>query len=492
MQTLLFLVLFSGSLYWMSASVFGNSLAETDAVVVTTDSSRTPASPTTAEEPPKPVELKSETIVLNPCSNLKGMPFKSYSKFGLGTDLKFYGDKESKLVPIEITPIVSTKLADTTSAGTSSPSPQTPPASPSTDPALGAPTTQPQPEQIPQPQPVPLSDAAPGAQTPPTSEPPQPSAPSQTIAKTPEEIATEARSAIAAFMASKGITAEQCQATSSSYDGQATGPDTKPDASTPNGSRPAKPRSGKRGQGPSPGSHNPDCSKPQLADSYVLAMSWQPAFCEKKPDKPECRENEFLNPSEYHNMNFALHGLWPNKEDCGINYGFCGEEQHKGSFAAYSEVKLTDQTIRELGVVMPSVRAKSYLERHEWYKHGTCSDFNKSADDYFQYAATLVEQFNQLPAVKELVQKNIGKTINKKAFFESLNQSLNQSLGENATKSMIFVCNKKGQLTEVQINLKKQLPVNPDLKKTIDPTKAGYIRGCRGEEWKIDAPGKQQ
>jgi ribonuclease T2 len=217
-------------------------------------------------------------------------------------------------------------------------------------------------------------------------------------------------------------------------------------------------------------------------------MSWQPAFCEKKSEKPECQKEEFLDPKQYHNMNFALHGLWPNKESCGINYSFCGEEEHKGSFAAYSPLQLTNQTLSELGKVMPSVRAQSFLERHEWHKHGTCSQMK--IDDYFQYAATLVEQFNALPAVQEIVQKNIGKKMNKEQFFESLNQSLHdKKTSLKATHSMIFVCNKNGQLAEIQINLKKELPINPNLQDTLDFGKKGYIRGCRNEI-EIDAPGK--
>ena len=40
----------------------------------------------------------------------------------------------------------------------------------------------------------------------------------------------------------------------------------------------------------------------------VLAVSWQPAFCETKPDKIECRTQ---TADRFDASNFTLHGLWP-------------------------------------------------------------------------------------------------------------------------------------------------------------------------------------
>jgi len=51
-------------------------------------------------------------------------------------------------------------------------------------------------------------------------------------------------------------------------------------------------------------------------DSYVLALSWQPAFCERKPNRPECRSQ---HERRYDANNFSLHGLWPQPRD----YVYC-------------------------------------------------------------------------------------------------------------------------------------------------------------------------
>src|SRR5690606_38612198 len=52
---------------------------------------------------------------------------------------------------------------------------------------------------------------------------------------------------------------------------------------------------------------------------YILAVNWQPAFCELSPRKTECR-NQRTNSFEA--TNFTLHGLWPqprNNEYCDVS-----------------------------------------------------------------------------------------------------------------------------------------------------------------------------
>lgn len=69
-------------------------------------------------------------------------------------------------------------------------------------------------------------------------------------------------------------------------------------------------------------------TSPGLADSHVLALSWQPAFCETygyQNGKPECLT---LPADSYQAQHMVLHGLWPNQRSCGINYGYCGREKN--------------------------------------------------------------------------------------------------------------------------------------------------------------------
>ncbi|MGB5596474.1 MAG: hypothetical protein WBM62_20900, partial [Crocosphaera sp.] len=50
-------------------------------------------------------------------------------------------------------------------------------------------------------------------------------------------------------------------------------------------------------------------SKPIIStnDDYLLALSWQPAFCETRPTKTECLTKDT---DTFEAGNFVLHGLW--------------------------------------------------------------------------------------------------------------------------------------------------------------------------------------
>ena len=45
-----------------------------------------------------------------------------------------------------------------------------------------------------------------------------------------------------------------------------------------------------------------------LQPAFVLAITWQPAFCEANGRKPEC---VFQTQTRFDGANFSLHGLWP-------------------------------------------------------------------------------------------------------------------------------------------------------------------------------------
>ena len=64
------------------------------------------------------------------------------------------------------------------------------------------------------------------------------------------------------------------------------------------------------------------CQTKELTDSNVLALSWQPTFCEKYDEEPECAVKD---PNDYVATHFSLHGLWTNKKTCRTHYGFCGK-----------------------------------------------------------------------------------------------------------------------------------------------------------------------
>nr|WP_242531677.1 hypothetical protein [Salipiger thiooxidans] len=100
-------------------------------------------------------------------------------------------------------------------------------------------------------------------------------------------------------------------------------------------------------------------------------MSWQPAFCESKPSKIECRQlNDGLLPVT--EAQLSLQVLWPPPNGnfyCGV---LAAEKalDKPDSWEQLPAPVLDDVTAERLAVAMPGTA--SHLDRHEWIKHGTC------------------------------------------------------------------------------------------------------------------------
>jgi ribonuclease T2 len=140
------------------------------------------------------------------------------------------------------------------------------------------------------------------------------------------------------------------------------------------------------------------------AQSYTLAISWHPAFCETKPGLQECRGERA---SDYTADHFGLHGLWPEDEYCGVSDRLVSIDS-SNRWSDLPAVDLSDATWRELARTMPG--AQEQLERHEWISHGTCS--GASADIYFSRAIALVEAVNA-STVRDLFARNSGKHVSR-------------------------------------------------------------------------------
>ncbi len=223
-----------------------------------------------------------------------------------------------------------------------------------------------------------------------------------------------------------------------------------------------------------------ECSTPNLEDSYVFAVSWQPAFCEKMGDsKPECKVTD---PKSFQASNFTLHGLWPNKKSCGTNYGFCGEQKKvKGPFCNYPPLSMELLTWDGLEMVMPSAAAGSCLQRHEWYKHGTCQD--KNTNDYYEEAIDFVKQFNS-GKVKELIDNSIGESVLATEFYEAVDKTF----GKDAHKRMQIICY-KDMLIDIYINLPKDLSTSDKLGDLILSADEKFRNSC-GDKFIIDKIGQ--
>jgi len=221
------------------------------------------------------------------------------------------------------------------------------------------------------------------------------------------------------------------------------------------------------------------CNTPGLEDSYVLALSWQPAFCETHRDKPECRVDD---KKSYQARNFTLHGLWPNKKSCGTKYGFCGEVRNRpGEFCDYPILSLFTEVRADLEQVMPSAAAGSCLQRHEWFKHGTCQ-LDWSMDEYYEAAVDLTQQFNE-SGIAYFISRNIGNTVTEAAFINKVDCAH----GDGAHKRVELKC-KGGNLVDVYVYLPETINEGDGLGELMQQGQGNFKSNCGGS-FKVDPIG---
>lgn len=222
------------------------------------------------------------------------------------------------------------------------------------------------------------------------------------------------------------------------------------------------------------------CDKADEADGYVLALSWLPAFCESHEQKPECNTDTQVL---YGSSNFTLHGLWPNRTSCGIDYGYCGEVKKKPrNFCDYPPVALGDGVREKLAEVMPASASGSCLERHEWHKHGTCQS-KWSADEYYEKAISLARQFNE-SGMAAFMKSNVGSEVKEKVFLKKIDYFL----GAGVSNRMKLTC-RNGALVDVYIKLPEDIDREEVLGKLILQGRTGYSSNC-GASFFIDAMGQ--
>jgi len=209
---------------------------------------------------------------------------------------------------------------------------------------------------------------------------------------------------------------------------------------------------GRVGATPSGASPAPTAAPPVAGDTsgvratHVLAMGWEPAFCEEHRDKRECRE---LASTEFGATHMSLHGLWPQPR--GTHY--CNvapnlrEIDRNHDWDDLPEPNVSAQTFSRLAAVMPGVQSK--LERHEWIVHGTC--FGGNAEDYFTRAAGLAETIDA-SKVSQLFANNVGRSLSS----ETIRAAFDDAFGAGAGARVTVSCNGRGEsrkITELVIHL---------------------------------------
>lgn len=159
----------------------------------------------------------------------------------------------------------------------------------------------------------------------------------------------------------------------------------------------------------------------------VLAVSWQPAFCEMQRRKPECMAQ---SSRRFDATNFTLHGLWPqprSREYCDVDAELVRTDE-SGRWDQLPRLDLEPVTQDALARAMPGVRSR--LDRHEWIRHGSC--YSRTADEYFQDSLLLLDELNA-SAVRALVASRIGRLLTLAQLRSAFDSEFGTGAGERVT-----------------------------------------------------------
>ena len=199
------------------------------------------------------------------------------------------------------------------------------------------------------------------------------------------------------------------------------------------------------------------CGPEPEVDHYILALSWQPAFCEYNMGKPECGA---LDEGDFAATNLTLHGLWPNAAD-GDHPFYCGvtasdrRVDEAGDWCALPAPGIDQATQSALAETMPGSR--SCLDRHEWVKHGTCTGFG--GDAYFDTSLHLLREV-EATQLANLLRANIGREVSRR----ELLQAWERDFGPGTAKALEIVCRRdgpRGSLTEIRLALRRDMLEEP-------------------------------
>jgi ribonuclease T2 len=181
---------------------------------------------------------------------------------------------------------------------------------------------------------------------------------------------------------------------------------------------------------------------------YLLALSWQPSFCETKPNKTECQTQ---TTARFDATNLALHGLWPQPRTnlyCGVSDAIIDLDQ-ANQWDQLPPIELSAATRRALAEKMPGFA--SNLQLHEWYKHGTC--YGTTPDQYFQDSMNLQDQVNR-SQVQQLFANNLERDITA----TEIRASFDESFGAGAGNKVAVEC--KRDIDEDRVNMVMELQIN--------------------------------
>ena len=206
----------------------------------------------------------------------------------------------------------------------------------------------------------------------------------------------------------------------------------------------------------------------------LLAVSWQPAFCEQRPKRPECATQ---TATRYDATHFALHGLWPgprNNSYCNINSMGISTDK-SGRWGKLPDLRLDASLMSRLNQIMPGTQ--SYLHRHEWVKHGSCHE-NGSTNGYYEDSLRLMNALNS-SEVQILFSENIGMFLKTTA----IQTAFDTAFGKGAGDRIRIKCKRDGErnlIQEITIGLYGEFDEEHSFSQLIQaarPTKSGCTGG---------------
>ena len=206
-------------------------------------------------------------------------------------------------------------------------------------------------------------------------------------------------------------------------------------------------------------------------ENYALAISWEPAFCLTVSGKPECA-SETASRQDAHA--FSLHGLWPQSGSyCGATATQKSNDQ-AGKWSLLPAVTLSAATEAALQIEEPGTQ--SYLERHEWIEHGTCSGL--SQQNFFAPTLAMLNGINA-SNLGSTVAANVGGHVT----LAQLQSAAALDYGPYAKVDIEYLCISSGgksYLEELRFHMRLPSPLpstvqSSYLAKPINPASAGQL-----------------
>lgn len=177
-------------------------------------------------------------------------------------------------------------------------------------------------------------------------------------------------------------------------------------------------------------------------DSYLLALSWTPAYCAgdgDARDDPRCREGSALG--------WGIHGLWPQYDD--------------GGWPQYCSSPRRDPSRAETAA-QAALFGTSGAAWHQWNKHGRCTGL--SAQDYYRLTEEALSRVT-LPDVFEGVTQplRVDPAVIEAAFVEA---------NPDLTPARMVTSCPNGEIVELRVCLTRDL-------EPVDCAPALLRRECR-------------